>query len=69
MAKEWWSSLAVIIGRLYAMVSFSGRTEKENSLALLGSICSAQSFRDNEFLWFGQPTVEMRKKGGGGLKV
>ena len=65
MAEEQWSSVAVIIGRLYAMVSLSG---KKNSLGLLGSLCSAKGFRDNEFLWFGQPTVEMRRKGGVGTK-
>lgn len=60
MAKEQWSSVAVIIGQLYAMVSLSERTGKKNSLALLGS---RLSFRDNEFLWFGKPPVEMRRRG------
>ena len=45
------------------MVSLSGRTGMKNSLDPLGSLCPAKSFRDKEFLWFGQPTVEMRRKG------
>ena len=46
------------------MVSLSESPGKKNSLPLLGSLlfCS-KGFRDNEFLWFGQPTVEMRIKG------
>lgn len=42
---------------MYAMVSLS----KKNSIALLGSLCSVKSFPDNEFLWFGQPTVVEEK--------
>lgn len=51
------------MGRLYTSVSLSGNLGKKNSLALFGSLGPVKSFRDNEFLWFGQPTVEMRRKG------
>lgn len=47
---------------LKSMVSLSGKPGKKNSRALLGSFLL--TFWDNEFLWFGWPTVENEEKRG-----
>lgn len=50
------SSAAVVTGRSHAAISRTGRTEKPG-------LCSPTAFQDNEFLWFGQPAKDMRRKG------